>query len=145
LLGVAHQHIRPLGLRAHALDGVHDIRRLRQKRVPQFRGPLHVAGKALDHIRHRDHGLDAGIPRLLLHGVGQRLILQILVPRQPLLKLDDFERIGGGHQRLAQQWIGIERDGSDQGVQLIIREPPRLLRSGVCGSGCSAACGGILT
>ena len=49
--------------------------------------------------------LDAGIPVLLLHRVGQRFVFQILVLGQPLLQLNDFQRIGGSHQRLAEQRI----------------------------------------
>ena len=45
------------------------------------------------------------------------------------------KRIGGGHQGLAEQGIGIERDRRDQGIQLIVWKPPCLLRSGVRGGG----------
>ena len=40
----------------------------------------------------RRHRLDARVPGLFRDGVGQRLVLQALVLRQPLLELDDLER-----------------------------------------------------
>ena len=66
--------------------------------------------------------LDAGVPILLLHRGYERLVFQVLVLGQPLLQLNDLERISGGHQRLAEQRIGIQRDGRHQRIELVGRD-----------------------
>jgi hypothetical protein len=52
---------------------------------------------------------------------------------QPLLQLNDLQRIGGGHQHLAEQWIGVERYRRHQRIKLIGRDFGRRL----LGRGCS--------
>ena len=111
---------RPLCLGAHALDSGQHIHLLRQKGVAQFRRPLNIACQSLHNVRHSHHGLNAWIPALLLDRIRQCLSLQGLVPVQPLLQLNHLQRVGGGHQRLAQQRIGIKRDGRDQRIQLLV-------------------------
>ena len=126
LAGLQTARARSLG--AHALDCVHHIGLLRQKGVAQFRRPLDIARQTLHRVRHRDHRLNTWIPVLLLHGVRQGFALQRLVPIQPLLELNDLQRVGGSHQCLAQQRIGIQRDRRNQGIQLIVRDFGNLLR-----------------
>ena len=77
----------------HALDRIHHVGLLRQKRVSQICRPLDVICQTLDEIRNWSHGLDAGVPRLLGHCIGKSFVLQILVLFEPLLKLDDFQWI----------------------------------------------------
>src|SRR5215471_17479227 len=50
---------------------------------------------------------NAWIPRLFRGRIGQRLILQVLVFLQPLLELDDFQRICRCCQGLGEQRIWI--------------------------------------
>jgi hypothetical protein len=83
-----------LSFLAHALHGVHHIALLREEGIPEIRGPLNIAGQSVDNIRQSGHRLDTGVPRLLCDRIGEGLILEILVICQPLLKLDDFERVG---------------------------------------------------
>jgi hypothetical protein len=90
LLRVAHQRVGALCFESHALDGRHDVLRLREEGVAQFSGPLDVFRKAHDQLRHGDQALDAGIPWLILDGIRERLVLQIRIPCQPLLELDNF-------------------------------------------------------
>jgi len=92
---------RALGFRAHALDRVHHVGFLREEGVPQIRCPRDIVSQLLDYRRERRHGLDTWVPVLLFHRIGQRLVLQVLILSQPLLQLNDFQRIGGSHQRLA--------------------------------------------
>ena len=96
-----------LCLLPHALHRIHYILLLRQKRVAQVRGPGDVVVQALQHIREDRQGLDAGIPILLLRGLGEGGTGEPGIPLQPLEGLHHFQRIRGGHQKLAQQRIGI--------------------------------------
>ena len=61
----------------------------------------------LDELGYRGHRLDARVPRLLRDRVGQGLVLELRVLGEPLLQLDDLERIGGGDEGLGQQ---LDRD-----------------------------------
>jgi len=96
-----------LGLLAHALDGIHHVTRLRKECVTQIRSPLNVIGKPLYHIWQRCQCLDGWIPRLFSDGIGKFLVLEVLVPPQPLLELHDLEWISRCRQNLCQQGIGI--------------------------------------
>ena len=94
----------------------------REEGVAELGRPLDVVGQALDRVGQARHPLDAGVPRLLGHGVRQGLALQVLVLHQPLLKLDDLERVGGGHEDLSEELVGIEGDRRHQGIELIGRQ-----------------------
>ncbi len=78
---------------AHGLNGVHHIRLLRQKRIAQVRGPANVMTENVQNIGKSDQCLNARIPVLLLSGVDPLSCRQIPVLLQPLLRVDDFERI----------------------------------------------------
>jgi len=43
---------------------------------------------------------------------------------EPLVELNDFERIGRRGEGLGQERIGIESDGRDEGVELISGTTP---------------------
>ena len=83
-----------LGLRAHALHRIHYLSLLSEKGVSQIGGPLDVICQAFHDVRKTRHGLHAGIPGLLLHRISQRFILEVRIFLQPLLKLNQFKRIG---------------------------------------------------
>src|SRR5688572_5490447 len=87
---------RPFLLRfvAHSLDGVHHVVLLSEKGVAEVRGPLDIVGEALDEIRQPRHGLNTGIPGLLRHGVDQGFVLQAWILLQPLMQLEELQRIG---------------------------------------------------
>jgi hypothetical protein len=107
LLFVRFQIASVLGLLTHALNCVHDVALLRKKCVSKIRGPLDIVCKTVHHIRQSGQCLDAWVPRLLCHRIGQGLVLQRLVLLEPLLQLDDFERIRGSGKSLSQQRVGI--------------------------------------
>jgi hypothetical protein len=111
----------PLGLLAHPLDGIHDVGLLREERVAEFGGPLDVVPEALDDVGQRRHRLDARVPRLLRDLVSQRLVFQARVLREPLLELDDLERIGGRHEDLPEERVRVKGDRCHQSVELIRR------------------------
>ena len=77
------------------------------------------SAETLDDVGQRRHRLDAGVPRLLRDRVGQRLVLQARVLREPLLELDDLERVGGRHEDLPEERVRIEGDRCHQGVELL--------------------------
>ena len=86
------------------------------------------------------HRLDAGIPRLLRDRVGQRLVLQARVLREPLLELDDLERVGGRHEDLAEERVRVEGDRRHEGVELFGWKLRRF-RRGRRGAACAVAGG----
>ena len=122
LLFVRREGALFLGFGAHTLNRIHHVALLRQESISQVRGPLDVVRQLFHQIGKHRHGLYARIPVLLHRGICQRLVLETFVLRQPLLELNDFERIGGGHQRLAEQRIGIKGDRRDKRVQFLWRE-----------------------
>jgi hypothetical protein len=111
-----------LSLPTQALNCIHHIRLLCQKRVSQVGRPLDVASHPLNHVWKLYQRLDAWVPRLLCHGIRQRLALQIFVSIHPLLKLDNLKWISGSGECLSQKLIWIESDRRNQRVQLIIRK-----------------------
>jgi hypothetical protein len=108
-----------LGLLAHALHRVHDVALLREESVAQVGGPLNIIGEPLHNIGKRRHGLNTGIPGLFRHRVHQGLVFQILVLSQPLLKLDEFQRVSRSRQNLGEEWIRIKRNRRHQRIKLI--------------------------
>ena len=111
--------------RAHPLHRGHHVGLLRQERIAQCRGPLDVLVQLRQHVRKGHQGLDAGVPILLPGRIHQLLARQIAIPLQPLPRLHNLQRVGARHQNLAQQRIGIERDGRHQVVQLFRRQQLR--------------------
>jgi hypothetical protein len=92
---------------------------LREECVSQVRRPLDISSHPLHHIWKRYQCLDARVPRLLGHCVRQGLVLQVLVIREPLFKLDHFQRVSGSGQRLGEKRIGIKSNRRHQGIQLV--------------------------
>jgi hypothetical protein len=89
-----------LCLFAHSLDGIHDIALLRQERVAQVRGPLNVIRQALYDVGQPGQRLNARIPGLLCDSIRECFVFQPRILCQPLLQLDEFERIGGSRESL---------------------------------------------
>ncbi len=127
LLFTRFQVAGPLSLLAHALHCLHDVALLRQKCIAEVGGPLDVIRQALDSFRKRGHGLDARVPRLLLHGVDECLVFQGLVFLQPLLELNEFQWVRRSGEYLSEHWVGIQRDRRYQRVKLIRRYRGSLL------------------
>ena len=108
-----------LRLGSEALHRVHHVALLLEKRVAEIVRPRDVFGQALQEIRNDDRGLNARIPGLLLDLAVRASPFSVLVLREPLLRLDELERVRRGHERLGQQRVGIERDRRDQRVELV--------------------------
>src|SRR5262249_30774449 len=91
-----------------------------QKSVSEVGCPLDVIGQSLDDVRQSCQALNACIPTLLLHCVCESFVLQILVLSEPLVQLNQLERVGRSCQHLREQRIGIERNGSNKRIELIV-------------------------
>jgi hypothetical protein len=99
---------------AEALDGVHDVLLLRQKRVAQLLGHVELlthGGQDLGKVHQRLH---TRVPALRLQGPGQRLAFQGLVRLGPAIRLHHLQGIRGRHQDLRHQRVRIQRDGRDE-------------------------------
>jgi hypothetical protein len=110
-----------LSLLTHALNCIHHIALLRQKRIAEIRCPLDIVCQALDQVGQSGHGLDAWVPRLLGHSIRKGFIFQSGILRQPLLELNNLKRICGGGKGLGQHRIWKERNRCNKGIQLIRR------------------------
>jgi len=109
----------------HPLDRVHDITLLSQKGVAKLGGPLDVVGEPFNRLGNNCHRLDARVPGLLRHSIGQRITLEIGGLLHPLLELHDLERVGRSDQHLCQEVVWVECDRSNQRIELIRREKSR--------------------
>ncbi len=96
-----------LGLFPHALDGIHHVRLLSQKGISQVSGPLDIIRQTFDHIGESGHGLDTCVPRLFLHSIDERLVFQIFVFLQPLLKLNKLQRVRRSGEHLGQHRVRV--------------------------------------
>ena len=116
------------------LDGVHDVGLLRQHRVAELLRPVEFLAHHVEHVGGRSERLHAVVPVLAVDRGFESVALQVLVGTDPAVGLDDFERIGRGHEDFREQRVGIERDRSDQrielsgGQQLLRRRRSRLRR-----------------
>jgi hypothetical protein len=110
-----------LGFLSHSLHRIHNVALLGKKGVAKARRPLNIVREPFHNIRQSCHGLNTGIPRLLRYGIGERLVLKVGIPCHPLMKLDDFQRICGCNQHLAQKRVRVKGNGSHQRIQLLGR------------------------
>ena len=101
------------------MGGIHNVGLLGKKCVAQVGGPLDVVGEPLYDIGEGGESLNAWVLRLLGDCVGESFVLQRRVLLEPLLELNDFERIGRSGESLGQERIRIESDGRDEGVELV--------------------------
>ena len=113
LLRVGFQSTLSLRFHSHPLHRIHHIGLLGDECVPQVCGPLNVESHSLKSFRNYCERLDARIPGLLCHRIGKCFVLQIGVVGHPLLKLDDFQGIGGRREDVGQQRIRIKSDRRD--------------------------------
>ncbi len=122
-----------VSLPAQALHGIHHIRLLRQEGVAELLRPLQLVIHHLDDARERHQRFDTGVPVHLIERRGEGVAPErgVVGVLEPAPGLRDLERIGRGHQDLAQQLIGIKRDRRQQLIDLsgVVDRGTRLRRS----------------
>jgi hypothetical protein len=114
-----------LGPRAQALDGIHQVLLLAQEGVAELLRPVELVIHHGEHLREEDERFHAVVPRLRSQRVIERTALQIRVGLDEARRLDDLERICGGHQDLRQQGVWIEGDRGGDLLQLLGHEERR--------------------
>ena len=111
-----------LRLGSQRLHGVHHVRLLREECVAELLGPVEFVAHHLERLRHRGQRFDARIPGLALHLAFECLALNTGILLRPSRGFDNFERIGRGHQNLAEQRVWIERDRRHELLDLGFRK-----------------------
>ncbi len=119
LVLVALQVACGLGLLAQTLHGAHHIIRLGQKRIPQALHPHRVLPENHQYLRERHQCLDTRVPGLRRHLFDSLIPLSLGIGLGPRHCFGHFTGIGGGHQYLCQQRVGIQRNRREHLVQLL--------------------------
>jgi hypothetical protein len=118
-----------IGTGAQALDRGHHFLGLREKRHAELLGPFEVFIHPFEDVGIMREGAHAFIPRLLVHLLDGAAFFKVTRGEH------DVRRVCRGRQYDADQRVGIERDGSDEGFDFGGCE---LLCLGGCG--CSVSC-----
>jgi hypothetical protein len=106
----------------HALNGIHHIAFLSQKRISKIGSPGNVFCQVIQDAGKNDESLYAGIPVLTLCRLRQRLIAKIRITLQPLTRFNNFKWICSRDKNLADQRIRIQCNRCDKIIQLIPRK-----------------------
>ncbi len=104
-----------VGQRAQTLHRRHHIARLRGVGAAKCRCPVELVGHHVDRRRVVGHRLHAHIPRLVIDAVGA-------VGPHMTRRLLDLIGEGGRHQHLRQQRVRVQRDRTDEVVELFARK-----------------------
>ena len=115
-------------LRPKRLCRRHHVRLLREERVAELLRPVELLAHHREHLRERRQRFHGRIPGFLLQRILERLVLEAGVDLDPALGLDDLQRIGGRHQNLYEELIGIERDRRHELLELLLRKRLALAR-----------------
>ena len=111
-----------LGAPAQTLHRVHDVGLLREESLAQPLRPVELLVHHGEDLRERRQRLDAGVPVHALDRPYRVLTLQAGVGARPAGRLHHLQRVGGRHQDLRQQRIGIERYRRQHLVELRLPE-----------------------
>ena len=113
---------RSVGVIPESLDGVENIRFLHQVSIAEALGPKAVYIHSRQQLWKGDQRFDAGIPGHVTHRVNRILAFQFRVLDRPGGGFAHLFWVGGCHQYLAEQGIGIQGDGRQHLIQLCITE-----------------------
>ncbi|MNZ32068.1 hypothetical protein D3C78_493880 [compost metagenome] len=105
-----------------ALHAAHDIIGLREEGVAQALHPDRVLPQGCQHLREGHKRLYAWVPGLIRHLLDGIVAGGLGVGLGPGHRFAHLPRISGGHQYLGQQRIGVQRDGREHLVQLLLGE-----------------------
>jgi hypothetical protein len=111
-----------MGLGPKSLDGGHDGGLLIQEGYAQFFGPGRLLGHHGDDLRKRRKRLDAQVPIHCIHGIVERIALQIDISLQPSIHFQDLSGERCRYEDLSQQRIRIQRDWGKHLVKLCVAE-----------------------
>jgi hypothetical protein len=106
---------------------------LREEGVTQTARPVQVLVHAVEDLGESEHGLHAGIPGPILGRAHRILALELRVRTGEAGRLHHLERVGGGHQHLGEELVGIQRDGREHLVELGLCEQRNVFRFGGLG------------
>src|SRR5271170_8019700 len=104
---------------AHHLNRVHYVLFLVVVGVTERRGPGDIFVHVSQHGGERAEGFHAGVPGLLVHGLGEGVALQIGIGLHPAVGFDDLRWKSGRRQNLRHERVRIERDRRYQLIQLV--------------------------
>ncbi len=122
LLGCAHQASRCLRLLAQHLNRNEHVLRPVHIGVAERRGPAQVRVHVLENRGKLRERLDAWVPWLLIHGVGELLSLQTGMLLHPAPRLHDLGRIRRGGEDLRDQRVRVQGDRCHQLLVLFGRQ-----------------------
>jgi hypothetical protein len=71
-----------------ASSGQTEAAKITSDQLDSLVAPIALYPDPIYHIRQSGQRLDAGIPRFFCNGIGERLVFQAFVFREPLLQLD---------------------------------------------------------
>ena len=108
--------LRPL---THHLHGVHHVLLLIVVRVAKRGSPRKVLVHISQDRRECRERLDAGVPRLWVYRLTQRVAFHVGIRLQPSIRLDHLLGEGRRRQDLGHQRVRIQRDRRDQLLQLV--------------------------
>jgi hypothetical protein len=103
----------------HPLDCGHHVGLLRQECIPQVCGPAQVFIHAPKNVGKRDKGLNRSLPVLLCRRAHQGFSLQAAILLDPDVRFMHFHWIGRRCEYLREERIRIQRNRSDQTVELV--------------------------
>ncbi len=86
--------------------------------LSQGRRPGQVLRHVVQDRRKLCKRLDAGIPRLRIHGVHESRSSETLIPLKPGVRVSNLVRKGGGSENLGNQRVRVERNGREELLQL---------------------------
>ena len=111
-----------LSLGPQTLDRIHDIGLLSHESIAHSSGPIYFVAHHRQNLRKGDQRLHAEIPSHAVQRVIQRIALEIRILFYPLIRFTHLVGVGGRHQDLPEQGIGIKSDRGQHLVQLFVAE-----------------------
>jgi hypothetical protein len=116
------------------LHGEEHVRLLHLHGVAELLRPIWMLTQRVQRLRERHERLHGGVPWLSLQGglQGRTPERAVAALREPLVRLNDLQGIGARHEHLREQFVRIERDRRQHGLELLAGEPAdgRLLGRG---------------
>lgn len=101
------------------MDGSSNVGLIGGDRLSDGRVVVNVLRHHLEHGRKRDQRNKCRVKSLCLSAIGERSAGETLVVYKPVVDVENLLGIGGGRRDLGEERVRIERDGSQQLVELL--------------------------